>query len=142
MCTCPCKYSCVKQHLLNANGWPKDLPSCLWLVFGTVAEGKWRSKLASSALRNQLFSLWLKSGDEALPRPLAETPAGVFDPHVLAHLTSVPPVNFLLSTVEGAQLQPFLFRPADLPFHAIMVFNIRLCYHSRVMCYHLILPDC
>ena len=79
MCTCPCKYSCVKQHLLNANGWPKDLPSCLWLVFGTVAEGKWRSKLAGSALRNQLFSLWLKSGDEALPRPLAETPAGVFD---------------------------------------------------------------
>ena len=59
---------------------------------------------------------------------------------MLAHLTSVPPVNFLLSTVEGAQLQPFLFRPADLPFHAIMVFNIRLCYHSRVMCYRSLVP--
>ena len=37
----------------------------------------------------------------------------------LTHLASVPPVHFLLSTIEVTQL----------PFHSIMVFNIRLCYH-------------
>ena len=54
---------------------------------------------------------------------------------VLTHLTSVPPVLFLLSTVEVTQLQTFLFRPVELDFHSIMAFNIRLCscYHSRVM---------
>lgn len=34
------------------------------------------------ALRSEIrcfLDLWLKSGVEALPRPLAETPAGVFD---------------------------------------------------------------
>ena len=34
---------------------------------------------------------------------------------VLTHLTSVPPVHFLLSPVEVTQLQTFLFRPVELP---------------------------
>ena len=69
------------------------------------------------------------------------SPPNVFE-LVLAHLTSVPPVHFLLSPVEVTQLQTFLFRPVEAPFLSIMVFNIWWCYHSCVMYYHSILLDC
>ena len=46
----------------------------------------------------------------------------------LTHLASVPPVHFLLSTIEVTQL----------PFHSIMVFNIRLCYHVLSFSCHIL----
>ena len=52
---------------------------------------------------------------------------------VLAHLASVPPVQFFLSPVEVTQLQTFLFRPVELPFHS-MWFQHSICVIILVSC--------
>ena len=83
------------------------------------------SSLYNSSQRRSVLhtSSWLSS---TLFSSLSSPPNG-FE-LVLAHLSSVPPVHFLLSPVEVTQLHTFVFRPVEVPFLSIMVFNIWLCY--------------
>ena len=60
---------------------------------------------------------------------------------VLTHLTSVPPVNFSQPS-QTDTVANFLVLASWIAFPSDHGFNIRLCYNSRVMCYHTILLDC
>ena len=60
---------------------------------------------------------------------------------VLAHLTSAPPVHFF-SASRSDTVANFLVQANRIAFPFDHGFSIRLCYHSRVMCYHSILLDC
>ena len=60
---------------------------------------------------------------------------------LLTHFTSVPPVQFFSAQSKWHSCK--LSCSGQLKCLSIQCgFSIRLCYHSRVMCYHLILPDC
>ena len=52
---------------------------------------------------------------------------------VLAHLTSVPPVQFFLSPVEVTQLQTFLFRPNCLSIRSWFQHSIVLSFSCHVL---------
>ena len=102
------------------------------------------SHLSSSLFNTSRFCAHLLDSPQLSFHLSLSSPLNAFE-LVLTHLTAVPPVYFLLSPVEVTQLQTFLFRPVELPFHSIMVFNIRLSstvLSFSCMYYHSILLDC
>ena len=105
----------VKPHLNSSNDFSPLVIS--FQRFSFLCTSSWLSSTLFSSLSSPLNAFEL----------------------VLAHLTSVRSTcPFSSQPVE----ETVLLRPVELPVHSIMVFNIRLRFHSCVMYYRSILLDC